>query len=140
MSLPSSIVHPSEPVDARLTLCVPRALVDIRDAGGFSTIALCGELDVATVPGLAQAVDTSLTRGRKRILVDMAQVTFMDAFALGVLMTVLHRVSRAGGSLVVTPNPVLDRLLGLIGLVDQFTVKSADRAFLDGRASPVLAT
>ena len=82
-----------------------------------------GEADVHTVPTLRQAIDHARRDGRSRVIVDLDQLTFMDASALRVLVEARLEVSSTGGVFQVTcdNNPYCLRLLtitGLEGLLD----------------------
>ena len=60
-----------------------------------------GEADSCTAPGLRQALSEGIGAGRSRIIVDLDQLTFMDASTLGALVDARQRISAAGGDLQV---------------------------------------
>ena len=73
-----------------------------------STLAVSGDVDVATAPALEAALDrTSI------VCVDLAGVSFMDAAGLAVLLRA-HR-DRVGGLSVRAPSRCVARLLALTG-------------------------
>ena len=79
--------------------------------GGVRLLALRGELDVATAPALRQALDAALDDTTPRLLVDLAEVTFIDSTALMTLLNALRRTVRRGGRLaLVCANPTVLRL------------------------------
>jgi anti-anti-sigma factor len=76
-----------------------------------------GEADFHTVPNLWQVLIEATTVGRPRVIVDLDQLTFMDASALGVLVDARLRFAEAGGTLLVRCSSRLGtRLLTLVGL------------------------
>lgn len=76
-----------------------------------------GEADFHTVPNLWQVLIEATSVGRRRVVVDLDQLTFMDASALGVLVDARLRFAEAGGTLLVRCSSRLGtRLLTLVGL------------------------
>jgi len=106
------------------TQCDPRP-VTVRPGRERDIVALSGELDLASTAGLQPALRGLLTQGRNRILIDLAEVTFMDGFALGVLIAAQRDVRRSGGCLRVTNHPTLLRLLAFTGITGLFTLEAA---------------
>lgn len=99
--------------------------VTVRPGHERDVVELAGELDLATAPGLQPALRGLLAQGRNRILIDLAEVTFMDGFTLGVLIAAQRDVRRAGGCLRVTDHPTLLRLLAFTGISGLFTLETA---------------
>src|SRR3954466_11107723 len=79
---------------------------------GTRVVALRGELDVATIPSLDEALSVAArVEGRPRVLMDLSEVTFIDSTALMRLLTVLRELDRRGGKMVlVCSNPTVLRL------------------------------
>jgi len=48
-----------------------------------------------------EAVDGQLQRGRKRIVLDLSEVSYIDSSGLGFLVTAYTKVKNSGGELVV---------------------------------------
>lgn len=91
------------------------------------TIAVTGELDLATCPRLAGSLDTVVDAGTGDVLVDLSRVTFLDSTALTVLVTYRQRLASAGRHLVVhQPSPVVVRVLTISGLLDAFVGQAFD--------------
>lgn len=61
-----------------------------------------GELDVFSAHRLSLSLHEALDAGCRRVLLDLAEVTFVDAGALGVLNRCRTQVAEVGGSLRVT--------------------------------------
>ncbi len=89
--------------------------------GDWQLVRASGELDLAAVPSLEAVLATS----GSRVVVDLRDVTFLDASGLGVLVTASDRARRAGGAvrLVGASSQVrrvvtITRLDGVLGLFD----------------------
>ena len=80
--------------------------VEIEERAGRLVLRLRGELDIDTAPKLLAAVQEVLTPGRA-VVVDLAELTFVDSSGLGVLVTVWRRAQQVGAQLAVA-NPTAD--------------------------------
>lgn len=100
-------------------------------------VALRGELDVATVPELDEALRRAIDEGRTAIVVDLLELTFLDSTGLMVLLNGLRRVMRQDGRLVLAcTNPTVLRLLDVTGTSSTFTiVETREQAIEAARAS-----
>ncbi|NLC57769.1 MAG: STAS domain-containing protein [Armatimonadetes bacterium] len=82
-----------------------------------------GEVDVYTAPRLKDRLLQFEREGKRNIVVDLAQVGFIDSVGLGVLIGGLRRARAGGGTLVLAgPNPRIRRILDITGLSSAFTV------------------
>ncbi len=61
----------------------------------------CGELDVFSAHQLSRDLHDAVDEGCLRVLLDLADVTFVDAGALGVLDRLRTQMADLGGSLLV---------------------------------------
>ena len=68
---------------------------------GASTLAVTGELELATAPHFRRAVGGLLGAGTRRLLVDLRDTDFVDSTGLGALVWAQLRMRAAGGDLVV---------------------------------------
>jgi len=98
-------------------------------------LALRGELDVATVPRLAEPLREALAAGKTAVVIDLGELTFLDSTGLMVLLNGLRRVVRQGGNLaIVCTNPTVLRLFDITGTATTFTVvDSRERALAEAR-------
>lgn len=109
----SSLDHPSDKNvgSGALTVTVLRPDEDTL------VVTPAGEADFHTVPHLWQVLIEATSVGRPRVVVDLDQLTFMDASALGVLVDARLRFAEASGTLLVRCSSRLGtRLLTLVGL------------------------
>jgi anti-sigma B factor antagonist len=73
-----------------------------------------GEVDTATAPRMAQAIDSQLER-KRRVVLDLSRVEFMDLHGLAVLLRASRRTRAEGGSFALErPAPCVIRLLELV--------------------------
>jgi anti-sigma B factor antagonist len=59
-------------------------------------LSIRGELDLATVPALRVQLDGALERDVKRLVVDLAEVTFVDSISVAALLTAARRIGPEG--------------------------------------------
>ena len=88
-------------------------------------IELGGEIDLYTAPELEERLAAIFENGKRRVVVDLLEVTFIDSTGLRVIVSALQRVQGIGGALVlvcVNENVLqvfeitgLDKLLPLYG-------------------------
>lgn len=93
-----------------------------------------GEIDASTV----RALDAALTRAAsltRHVVIDLAQVTFVDSSGLGALIVARRRARERGGSMsLVSPPPAVCRLLASTHLNDAFAIHDSLAAAIDGTA------
>ncbi|MDP9401155.1 MAG: STAS domain-containing protein [Actinomycetota bacterium] len=64
-------------------------------------VAVRGEIDLFTAPELKQALTEAIEQGRRRVVVDLTETTFLDSTALGVLIGAVKRLRSNEGSLAI---------------------------------------
>lgn len=85
-------------------------------------LALRGELDLATVPVLEDALQNA-ERSHDLVVVDLRDLTFLDSAGLHVLIGAEQRARRSGARLVLVQGPPqVRRLLELTGAIEQLHV------------------
>jgi anti-sigma B factor antagonist len=98
---------------------------------GTRVVALRGELDVATVPSLDEALSVAVrVEGTPKLLLDLSEVTFIDSTALMRLLTAQRELDRRGGQMVlVCSNPTVLRLFEVTRTNETFEIfPTRDRA------------
>lgn len=95
------------------------------DAGRRLSVA--GEVDVSCADELRTAIDAQIAEGvTGELVVDLAEVPYIDSTGIGVLVGAAHRVSEAGGTLVVArPQRNVARVLGLLGVQADLNIREA---------------
>lgn len=87
-------------------------------------IEVAGELDLATAPLLHERLaDIIDAQGNLAVVLDLAELTFVDSSGLTALVTAHKRLQSHGGRLVLTrPGPATRRALEITGLHRLLTV------------------
>ena len=82
-----------------------------------AAVALTGEIDLYTSPSFREVLFQGIDGGARRIILDLALVTFMDSTAISVLVEGVNRLQPIGGSLaVVCDGGSVRRILAIAGL------------------------
>ncbi|HTU76252.1 MAG TPA: STAS domain-containing protein [Trebonia sp.] len=89
------------------------------------TVAVIGELDIATVPRFSARIEELVRRGHLRELVlDLSGLEFIDAGGLRALTELRSRIEQQGAILILDGVPAqMRRLMLLIGPVRRFRVR-----------------
>jgi anti-anti-sigma factor len=90
-----------------------------------ATIALSGEIDVASAPRVRALVGATLDTHQGRLALDLADVTFLDASGLRVIVYAVQRLRRRDRLLGIrSPSPAVRRLLDLTNVTDTVHIDS----------------
>ena len=80
----------------------PFALSVSASEGAVAVVAVGGELDLSTSPRLRHLLlDLVRVQGKRELVLDCTDLTFLDSTAVGVLVTVQRDLAADGGRLVV---------------------------------------
>lgn len=91
--------------------------VEVAGNDGGMLLRLAGELDMATAPGLRDALHLALEVAPSVLAVDLAELTFVDSTGIGVLLTAARRAEAAGCPFVVrSPRRAVLKVLRLTGV------------------------
>lgn len=91
--------------------------VEHRD--GWTLVAVAGQLDIATAPGLRQVLVEAQFSEDHRLLVDLDGLEFIDAMGFGILLEARKRARTHDGQVaVLCTTPRIRRELELTGLVE----------------------
>ncbi|WP_198035336.1 STAS domain-containing protein [Streptacidiphilus rugosus] len=102
------------PQDAATRTGTATLTIERHDLGNSTRLTLIGEIDLATVPLLRQALAKCLNDGARTIHVDLTHTSFCDCCGLGELLHAHQRAAAAGASLHLHhPTPMVARLLNL---------------------------
>jgi anti-sigma B factor antagonist len=93
------------------------------DLRGGAVLSVHGEVDVATAPALREAIIRAVDGRPARVVIDLADVSFMDSSALGVLVSGYKYAQGAGIPLLLSsPGPAVYRLLRTSGMIEIFGI------------------
>jgi len=117
--------------------------IRVRRERGHAVVTVAGEVDIATVAQLREPLFELAADGRP-LVVDLDQVSFIDASGLGALVGAARRAAGHGASLhVACGRPQTMRLFRLTGLDHQIplarSLDEALEALAAGRGTPALA-
>jgi anti-sigma B factor antagonist len=91
-------------------------------SGRRGWIAVSGELDIATTPELADAVENALIAAVRDLTIDLCSTTFIDSSGINVLLQAARGTPRL--TVVCAPGPVR-RVLDISGAASVLTLQSA---------------
>jgi anti-sigma B factor antagonist len=95
---------------------------DTKDRDGLFIVAVEGELDIHSAPGLGEALTPAADAGH-HIVVDLAGLRFCDCAGLSLFLRTQERARAAGGSLhLAAPTKSMRRLIRVARMGDVFTV------------------
>jgi anti-anti-sigma factor len=104
-----------------LTPPIPSFSIAVSQADAIHTIAVAGELDIASEPELAGALGRALEATPGAIVVDLRDVAFMDSTGIRALAQARQRCTEAGRRLLLmSPSPHVLRPLEICGLAKTF--------------------
>ena len=79
-----------------------------------------GDLDAASAADVRERIEQALTAGKRRVIVDLSQITYMETAALAALLDANARLKRFGAALfVVIPSDSRVRLIFSITRLDK---------------------
>jgi anti-sigma B factor antagonist len=91
--------------------------------GQTHVIELGGEVDLYTAPEFKERMVELIERGKKRIVVDLSEATFIDSTTLGVLVGGVKRLRPANGSLaLVCTDQNITKIFEITGLDRVFPI------------------
>jgi anti-anti-sigma factor len=104
--------------------------VFLEESTHFAVLVVEGTLRAPIRPELRHRVKTLLSRGERRIMLELARLTDIDAAGIGELIRIYKATIAVGGVLQVThPHKRVRQLLDLAATLDLLTDASGDCAF-----------
>jgi anti-anti-sigma factor len=92
---------------------------------GYVVVALRGELDVSDAAATERAL-AGAAAPRSRVIVDLAELTFIDCRCVYALASAWKQARQAGGDLLLAaPRGLVLRILSLTGLTDLLPVSAS---------------
>jgi anti-anti-sigma factor len=127
------ISHHGWPATAEGRMSVVR--IERQGESRACVVALEGEIDLAVVPEIRDELDAVIGTGCTNVLLDLADVTYADSTALGLLVWADRKLAPLGGKLVLCgANSDVNRILELSGLVGVAPTISARATLADALA------
>lgn len=102
------------------------------DEGGISVLALEGEIDIATVGRLDEALEAATAGTGGTLILDASEVSFIDSTGLRSILSAIASLSDSGRALalVCVPGPV-KRLIELTALTGRLAIFETRQAALE---------
>ena len=98
-----------------------------------AVVLLDGRLDLLSAPDVKRLIVQAVERGSRKVVVDLAAVSFIDSSGLGALISGLRATRQAGGDLRIARPPEQARtILELTRLDTVLTSYESTEAALDG--------
>jgi anti-sigma B factor antagonist len=97
-------------------------IVGLAERGDALVLSLAGELDLYSAPALREALGSVVERSPKRLVVDLAQVTFVDSTILGALVEARSQLGGNDAFALAAPGFEVRRALEVSGLDRHFAV------------------
>jgi anti-anti-sigma factor len=105
---------------------------------GYTVVVLRGELDVCNAAGTVRMLTAHAASGT-RIVIDLAELTFIDCGALREVVSVRAQARQAGGDLALAdPQPLVLRLLVLTGVISRYQVFASVHDAVKGAPAALL--
>ena len=97
----------------------PALSTRVSRTGSTATVELCGELDLATAQSLRSCLAPLVqdARAPDRLVLDLTDLTFLDASGISALLTVQRTLAARGGELVLrSPSRLVRRVVRVLDL------------------------
>ena len=112
------------------------AWYEVDQADGCAVVRVGGEIDTRTVHRFDEAV-TKAVGLSSHLVIDLAQVTFVDSSGLGGLIVARRSARERGGSVsLVAAPPTVHRLLGSTQLHDAFPIYDSVAEAISAHTQP----
>ncbi len=82
----------------------------------IAVLDVSGHVDMSNCFRLHESIIQEVEGGRKKLVLNLKGLNFIDSSCLGVLLRGLERIHREKGSMVIISNQFVDRVLTLTGL------------------------
>ncbi len=96
-------------------------------SGPITTVALAGELDLATAGSVRSCLRTALQRRPppRRLVLDLAELEFLDASGVSALLTAQRAMADLGGEVVLrAPSRLVRRVVKVLDLEQLLPLES----------------
>jgi len=96
--------------------------IDVSPNAGGAVLCLSGEIDADSAESLVATVGPLAQQGRRKLVLDCADVTFCDSFGLRAMTVLWDQVQPDGSVTIARPSAMLSRILEITGLAGRFGV------------------
>ncbi len=115
-----------------------RIETSLRHRDEIPVLDVVGEIDIYTTPQFKEAVSAAINENKPAIIINMAQVTYMDSSGFGTLLSATKRLRPLDGALYLSGcNEAIQRMLQITRLNTIFGVyANEDEALSAARTTP----
>jgi anti-sigma B factor antagonist len=92
-----------------------------RDSSGALTLSIVGELDIASVGAVNEAIEEYLSDDSRRVVFDLGGLTFMDSTGLALMLQVSKKVDTIE---IYNATPIVRRVIEATGLEEILGLRS----------------
>ncbi len=92
--------------------------IKVAEARGWTVASVSGEIDMATAPEIEALADA----GENGLALDLSGVRFIDSSGLRALLRIQEATSPV---VLLSPSPVVRKLLALTNMVDMFDIRDS---------------
>ena len=119
-----------------------RIETSLRHLDGIPVLDVIGEIDIYTTPQFKEAVSAAIDENKPAIIINLAQVTYMDSSGFGTLLSATKRLRPLDGALYLSGcNDSIQRMLQITRLNTIFGVYATeDEALTAAKSTPSGAT
>jgi len=97
----------------------PLLRMDVTSADGTARVRLAGDLDLSTVPALRARVEALRGDGSALIVLDLAELDFIDSTGLRLILELHGEAARDGFALALVPGgDAVQRVFDITGTAD----------------------
>lgn len=90
--------------------------ISVMAGSAHTLVTVAGECDLNTGRQLRDVLTSEVSRGVRRLILDLSRLTFMDSTGMQVLLSIHTVLTVRGGTLaLVSPQPLVARILELTG-------------------------
>lgn len=98
--------------------------VRLNDAENLLEVNVDGDIDVNSVRELRKSLEENIERNTPNILMDCANLNYIDSTGLGVLVSSLKKVQKYGGAIkLINLKPYLNKIFEVTGLTQLFEIE-----------------
>ena len=73
--------------------------ITIRESGEVVIMDINGEIDLYNAPDIKESIKAQIESGKTNIIINLDKVSYIDSSGIGVLISSLSNLKKAGGSL-----------------------------------------
>lgn len=118
------------PIPESLTLTVSlRGTREVRE--NYQLFRLTGLLDAFSEPTFRRVIGTHVEAGPPHVILDLAQIDFVDSSGLGALVQLAKQAQNAGGTFQIATNPRVTQTVKLVRLENFLSLRESLDAAID---------